>query len=67
MPENQPRTPLAYSIPQFLEASGLGSRTTVYHEIAEGRLKTIKVGRRRLIPYQAAQDWLNELQQGATQ
>lgn len=57
------RQRLAYSIPEFMVDAGIGSRSTVYREIAEGRLKTIKLGRRRLIPYEYAQDWLKKLQQ----
>ncbi len=49
---------LAISIPEFMQASGMGSRTGVYQEINAGRLKTIKVGRRRLIPYESAKEWL---------
>ena len=32
-------------------------RTTVYEEIKEGRLRTCKVGKRRLISDEAAADW----------
>lgn len=49
---------LAYSIPEFQELTGIGSRTGVYAEIHANRLKTIKVGRRRLIPREAAEQWL---------
>jgi excisionase family DNA binding protein len=49
---------LAFSIHEFMQASGMGSRTGVYQEINAGRLKTIKVGRRRLIPYESAKEWL---------
>ena len=65
MDRHEQQSKLAYSIPEFLRESGIGSRSTVYKEIAEGRLKTVKVGSRRLIPYQAAQDWLKSLQQEA--
>lgn len=37
------------SIPEAAAALGVG-RSTVYKEIAVGRLRTIKVGRRRLVP-----------------
>ena len=49
---------IAYSIPEFMQASGIRSRTGVYSEINEGRLKTFKVGRRRLISREAAKKWL---------
>jgi excisionase family DNA binding protein len=46
------------SISEFRDAAGSLSRTGVYQEINAGRLKTIKVGRRRLIPYESAKEWL---------
>ena len=52
---------LAYSIPHFMDVADIKSRSTVYKEIAEGRLQTVKVGRRRLIPVDAAREWLEQL------
>jgi len=52
---------LAYSIPHFMDVDDIKSRSTVYKEIAEGRLQTVKVGRRRLIPVDAAREWLEQL------
>jgi excisionase family DNA binding protein len=52
-----PSVPLAYSIRTFGEATGL-SRAYVNKLIATGELKTRKAGRRVLIPYSAAVDWL---------
>ena len=49
----RPNEPLAYRVNEFCRVVGLG-RTTVYALIAEGRLATVKVGNRRLIPRQAA-------------
>lgn len=46
----------AYSIAGFMAAFGI-SRFTVYKEINSGRLKTFKVGRRRLISTVAAEKW----------
>ncbi|MEZ5586252.1 MAG: hypothetical protein R3E46_04190 [Sedimenticolaceae bacterium] len=46
MPDNLPK--LAYSIPEFCEASSL-KKSFVYAEIANGRLKTRKAGRRTII------------------
>lgn len=40
---------LAYSIKEACSASSLG-RTTLYAHIKSGRLKTVKVGGRTLIP-----------------
>lgn len=42
------RERLSCTINEALEASGLG-RTKIYAEIAEGRIESVKVGRRRLI------------------
>lgn len=47
---------LAYSAEQFASAYGVG-RTNVFEEIAAGRLKTYRVGRRRYISARAAQEW----------
>ena len=49
----RPNEPLAYRVNEFCRVVGLG-RTTVYALIAEGKLATIKIGNRRLIPHQAA-------------
>jgi excisionase family DNA binding protein len=43
---------LVYSIREAAEASGL-SRATLYRLISDGRLKTVKIGARRLIPVAA--------------
>ena len=56
---------LAYSIAEFIQASGIRSRTGVYSEINKGRLKTFKVGRRRLISREAAEQWLERRQREA--
>jgi excisionase family DNA binding protein len=45
--------PLAYRVNDFCRLFGLG-RKTVYSLIANGRLATIKIGSRRLIPREAA-------------
>ena len=49
--------PTSSTIEDFGKCHGL-CRVTVYKEIAEGRLRTFKVGRRRLISYQAECDWI---------
>ena len=49
----------AYGVEAFGKAHGLG-RTTVYEEIKEGRLRTFKVGKRRLISVEAAAKWRRE-------
>jgi excisionase family DNA binding protein len=45
-PHNPPK--LAYSIDEAVKASGLG-RSFLYERIAEGSLKSVKIGGRRLI------------------
>jgi excisionase family DNA binding protein len=49
----RPNEPLAYRVNEFYRVVGLG-RTKVYALIAEGKLPTIKIGGRRLIPREAA-------------
>jgi excisionase family DNA binding protein len=48
--------PIGLSIDEVSQATGLG-RSTIYKEIAEGRLRTYKVGRRRLATPQAVEAW----------
>ena len=50
----------AYSIEGFCEAYGVG-RTKAYEEIATGRLKARKAGRRTIIPAAEAERWLGAL------
>ncbi len=49
----------AYDVESFAKGHHVG-RTTVYEEIKEGRLRTFKVGRRRLISVEAAAKWRRE-------
>jgi len=51
------KTPHDRSIDGFCHRYGL-AKQTVYNEINSGKLKTIKVGRRRIIPEVAEQNWL---------
>jgi excisionase family DNA binding protein len=51
---------ICYQIPEAVEVSGLG-RTTLYREIAAGRLETVVVGRRRLVPRAALEDYIARL------
>jgi excisionase family DNA binding protein len=50
--------PLAVSVTVAARLTGL-SRSTLYAEMAAGRLAYAKVGKRRLIPTEALLDWLN--------
>lgn len=51
---------LAYSVPEFLQASGLG-RGRFYSEVKTGRLRLTKVGRRSLVLADDARAWINSL------
>ncbi|MCB1417648.1 MAG: helix-turn-helix domain-containing protein [Notoacmeibacter sp.] len=50
----------AFTIPEFVKFSG-ASRSTAYREIAAGRLKAVKLGKRTLIRADEAQRWLDAL------
>jgi excisionase family DNA binding protein len=49
----------AFSIKETARACGL-SRTTIYRLIADGRLRTIKVASRRLVPVETIDALMNE-------
>lgn len=51
---------LSLSIREAMEATGLG-RTRIYAEIASGRLRAVKSGRRTLILVSGVEKWLNAL------
>ena len=50
----------AYSIPEAVQITGVG-RSRLYQEIESGRLRSVKVGRRTLIPANAIDEWLAAL------
>ena len=52
---------IAYSIDGLCAACSLG-RTYLYQEIAAGRLRAVKAGRRTLIEAAEARRWLSSLQ-----
>lgn len=54
------REKLAYQILEFCKVAGVG-KTTVYQEMAAGRLKAKKVGARTLITAESGQAWLDNL------
>jgi len=56
---------LAYSIPEFKEQTGLKSSSFIYEEIAKGRLKSVKAGRRRIITDEGAQAYIRLLESEA--
>ena len=49
-----PTIPRAYRVKDFCKAFGL-SRSTVYNLIADGRLRSVLIAGRRLIPADAAE------------
>lgn len=50
-----------YTVNQFIDSFKVG-RTTLYEEIASGRLPTYKLGRRRYISSHAATEWQRNLE-----
>ena len=58
-PAHERVMPLAYDIPTAAKAVSL-SETTIKNEIATGRLRIRKVGRRTIIPSQDLAQWLDE-------
>ncbi len=59
MPVNVAR--ISYSIPQVMEALNL-SRASVYKLINSKRLRTYKVGRRRMTSHNALEDLITDLE-----
>ena len=55
---------LYYTIPEFGYVHHL-SRSTTYREIKAGRLRVIHVGRKVLVPVEAAQQWAKKLKDEA--
>jgi hypothetical protein len=56
---------LAYTIDEFCRAVTIG-QSLAYAEIASGRLKVVRVGRRTLVPVDSAKAWLASLPKGVT-
>ena len=48
------------SIPEFCKIASVG-RSTVYEEMSGGRLRSVQVGRRRLIPAAEVRRWLETI------
>jgi len=51
---------IALTVDEFCKAAGIG-RTRAYAEIADGRLRPLKCGRRTLIPASELEAWLRRL------
>lgn len=50
-----------YPVPAVMEATGLG-RTTVFTLIRDGKLRSVKIGRRRMVPATALDEFIAELE-----
>nr|WP_305119089.1 helix-turn-helix domain-containing protein [Tahibacter harae] len=55
---------LAFTVKEFRHASGI-CRTRIYELIAAGKLKTVKLGRSRLITAEAANEFIASLEKAA--
>jgi excisionase family DNA binding protein len=66
MPDVLPAAPVARlnSVEDVMDRLKLG-RSKIYEVLASGQLRSIKVGRRRLIPELAIVDFINDLEAGA--
>jgi excisionase family DNA binding protein len=53
--------PLTVDIPEACRLTGLG-RSKLYDLIGSGEIRSVTVGRRRLIPMAALRDWLERLE-----
>lgn len=69
MPELMPglaeRVARLHDIESVMERVNLG-RSTVFSLLASGQLRSVKVGRRRLIPESAIVDFINGLEAGTS-
>ena len=54
----QPVARLAYSVPEAAQALGVSCRTA-WALVASGRLDTVRIGRRRLVPLSALAAFIN--------
>ena len=54
-------TKLVYSIPDACEAADV-NKDTIYKGIHSGKLRSLKIGRRRLIRVEALSKWLKDLE-----
>jgi excisionase family DNA binding protein len=51
------RARLAYPIPEAAAVLGIG-RTSLYKLVEEGAIHTVTIGRRRVVPHSALEDYL---------
>ena len=64
MQQHHPEPELLWTIEESIRAART-SRATLYREINEGRLRTVKVGRRRYIRPEDARSWIASLMEEA--
>lgn len=48
----------AFSVDRFCDLYSVG-RTLAYNEMSAGRLRSVTIGRKRLIPADAAEEWFS--------
>ncbi len=51
---------LGYTVPEAADAISI-SRSELYLRLASGEIESIKIGRRRIIPVSALQEWVDRL------
>lgn len=56
---------LLYAVTEAAEATGLG-RSKLYQLMADGKIESVKCGKRRLIPRDALEAFVAQLRQEAT-
>ena len=56
----QKRAPMGLTINEAAQIAGVG-RSTIYEELASGRLSARKCGTRTIIPAPALQEWIDRL------
>lgn len=58
MKQESPFKPITVTVESALRMSGLG-RTKLYELIGSGKIKTVRVGRRRLVVYSSLEELAN--------
>jgi excisionase family DNA binding protein len=58
-PTHEIAKPLAYRVSLFCKLIGLG-KTAFYERVKDGRIRTIRIGGRRLVPAEEAQRLVRE-------
>jgi excisionase family DNA binding protein len=59
MSKSEISEPLTYRVAQFCKLIGLG-KTAFYERVRDGRIRTIRIGGRRLVPADEAQRLIRE-------